>query len=1082
MLKKTSSIILAFVLSFILFTDTAQAITGVWHSPYGLNCIYDIELTERSPRDPSAGENVYIKCTTWPIETGQSVWVSYTKNGVAQPDVGASWDYNSGNNSYWVANIGSFAKGDQITYTVYANKDGANTKNTGAFSFAVTDWEYVASAALYSSTNGKVIFNATPNTGSFSPKFAISFPSADTYRMQLSPNGSYAFNSGLSNYTVSETTSAVSIETSKIRVVITKNPYKLQVYDVADSTLISESGGSSNRLAWLTDGSTVINKVKDGYASPSDEQFYGFGEHYTNFQKRGSVVETYIYNQYQNQGSKTYLSVPFFYSSKGYGLYLNSTYYSKFDMASSDSTQYTFAANTDSGLSSILDYYFIGGDTPDDVISQYSNITSLPQDMPKYAFGLWMSANEWDRQSEVVTAVDNSATYDIPATVVVLEQWSDENTFYIWNDATYTPVAGSAALSNSDFTYGTKWPNPTTLANYIHSKNMKLILWQVPVLKYTSYSYTQKDNDEAYMIQQGYAVGDGSGSQYRIPASGWFGNSLLLDFTNPSAVTWWMSKRAYLFDDIGIDGFKTDGGEMVWGKSTSFYDGSTESKMRNLYPNLYINAYNDYAQSKNGSDGITFSRSGTAGTQQAGAYWAGDQTSSFSAFADAVRAGLSAGISGVPFWGWDLAGFTGDFPSAELYKRSMEMAAFSPIMQFHSETADPAVSAERSPWNVQTRTGDTTVVSTFSKFINTRMNLLPYIYSESQISATEGTPMMRAMLLDFPEDTNTYSLYDQYMFGHDLLVAPILNQGQTTKSVYLPEGDWIDLFNNAMTAGGQTKSYYADVNTLPVYVKNGSIIPMNLNSNYVLGGTIGNDIENYTNLVFRVYPLGDSTYTLTNEDKTTMTVSSSENFASNQVTVTIPAATIPVTTQLFASEPTGVTVNGSALTKYTDKASFISATSGYYYNSVEKLAYIKVPSGTSSRSIVVSGVNKAPYEAEHATLTNVSTNTNHANFYGDCFVDQFATQGDSVTFDVNVTTAGTHQIIIRYCAGTENAARTVTINSGSGQSVSLAKTTDWDTWGTYTLSATLTKGKNTVTVAYNSGDSAGINLDCIMVK
>lgn len=316
MLKKVGSSVLAIALCLVLFTDTVQAITGVWHSPYGLDCIYDIEQTERIPRDPSAGENVYIKSTTWDIEPGQSVWVSYTKNGIAQPDIGAAWKYNNGNNSYWETNIGSFTKGDQITYTVYANKDGMNTKSTGPFSFTVTDWEHITSASLISSNNGRIIFNGIANAGNFSPKFSISFPSDDTFRMQLSPTGNYNFDSGLTNYTISETTSVINVETSKIKLVITKNPYKLQVYDIAANTIISESGGANNRLAWLTDGSTIINQIKEGYASPLDEQFYGFGERYSDFQKRGKVVETYVYNQYQNQGEKTYLAVPFFVNGK----------------------------------------------------------------------------------------------------------------------------------------------------------------------------------------------------------------------------------------------------------------------------------------------------------------------------------------------------------------------------------------------------------------------------------------------------------------------------------------------------------------------------------------------------------------------------------------------------------------------------------------------------------------------------------------------------------------------------------------------------------------------------------------------
>ena len=129
------------------------------------------------------------------------------------------------------------------------------------------------------------------------------------------------------------------------------------------------------------------------------------------------------------------------------------------------------------------------------------------------------------------------------------------------------------------------------------------------------------------------------------------------------------------------------------------------------------------------------------------------------------------------------------------------------------------------------------------------MNILPYIYSEAQQCTEDGTPLMRAMMIDFPEDPEAYDLEEQYMFGRSLLVAPVLEEGQTVKEIYLPEGEWIDFFHNALTAGGGTKNYYCDVDSIPVYVRNGSIIPMNLNEDYELGGSIGNDVDNYTNPV-----------------------------------------------------------------------------------------------------------------------------------------------------------------------------------------------------------------------------------------
>ena len=1074
-MKKIFRVCIALLLCFSLVTP-AFALDGIWHNPYGIDDLYDHEPTEIYPLTPIAGEMIYIKSTTWPIEPGQSVWLTYTKNGEPQQDVGAEWKYNDGNNSYWEAAIGPFAQGDVIEYTVYADKDGQNTQSIGPFSFHVVEWESAQSVELGSQEEGLVVLNVTPDQGDSTPKLGLSFPSADVLRFQFSPLGDVAFEAGAADYSIEEDSNSIIISTSALEVTVTKSPYGVEVRDLDTGKLLTQNGGTGSELSWLTDGAGLVKNFRGRYESPSSEKFYGFGERYNGIEKRGETVDIYVYNQYQNQGERSYLAVPFFYSSKGYGLYLDSTYYAQFDMADSDPNQYTFTVNT-SGDDPVLDYYIISG-TPEEVIGGYSELSGKPQDMPKWAFGLWMSANEWDRQSEVLSAVENAEAYDIPASVVVLEQWSDENTFYIFNDSTYTARPGGEAFSGSDFTYSEKWPDPASMVDTIHDNGMKVLLWQIPVLKYTDYAWEQKDNDEAYMIEQGYAVGDGEGGQYRIPSSGWFGNSLLLDFTNPDAVDWWMSKRAYLFDDIGIDGFKTDGGEMVWGRNTSFYDGSDGLEMRNEYPNAYIEAYYDFTEENTGT-GMTFSRAGTAGVQSTGVFWAGDQSSTFDALQDSISAGLSAGISGIPFWGWDLAGFTGDFPTAELYKRSTQAAAFAPIMQFHSEKANPSPSEERSPWNVQERTGDDTIIPTFRYYVNTRMNILPYIYREAQQCTEDGTPLMRAMMIDFPEDPEAYDLEEQYMFGRSLLVAPVLEEGQTVKEIYLPEGEWIDFFHNALTAGGGTKNYYCDVDSIPVYVRNGSIIPLNLNEDYELGGSIGNDVDNYTNLTFRVYPKGDSSYTLVHSDRSTITVNASEDFKNGSVSVSIPAAAIPVTTQVFGTEPTGVTVNGQAIQRAATLDEFQAAQTAYYYSGSEKLVYIKTAAGDASE-IEIEGIYQAPYEAEHAEQANVAVNTDHEGYYGEGFVDQFASEGCAVTFTVN-SDGDTALLDVRYSAGTEAAQRTLLVN-GESIVLDLPKTQDWDSWNTVSVPVELVSGQNTITISYQAGNFAGINLDCISLR
>ncbi len=1073
-------------LAVLLASSPAAAIDGVWHDPYGIDDLYEVQQTERYPRDPIAGEPVYIKMTTWPVEPGQATWIEWTKNGIPQPDIGGEWKYNSGNNSYWEAAMGSFQKGDTIQYTVHANKDGTNEQVAGPFEFTVTDWESVTSISGFTDHRNHVVLDAVPNTGTFSPKINIAFTADDVFRVQLSPNGTGAFAAGLDNYTVSDSADVLTIRTAKLQIKINKQPYRMDVYNADGTKLIArEYDGTVNRnLAWLTDGNAVIQQVQAHYYTPANEEFYGFGERYGNFRKRGTDVDNYVYNQYLNQDDRTYLSIPFFINTNGYGILVNSTYYSKFRIATERADMYSFTVNTGGGPDAMLDYYFFGGDDLKDVIANYAEVAGKPDMLPKWAFGLWMSANEWDRQSEVLDAVRNAKTYDIPATAVVLEQWSDEHTFYIFNDAQYTPKPGHEALSYSDFTFPSwgRWPDPKAMAEEIHNNGMKLIMWQIPVQKYTPYDYAQKDNDEAYMIQQGYAVGDGSGGTYRLPWGTWFENSLLLDFTNPAATSWWMSKRAYLFDDIGIDGFKTDGGEMVWGRWNTFYNGKKGDEMRNQYPNEYVKAYYAFAKSKK-PDAVTFSRAGTTGAQRTPIHWAGDQESTFHAFRQAMNAGLSANISGVPFWSWDLAGFTGPFPSSELYKRSIAMAAFAPIMQFHSEKADPVPSEERSPWNVAARTGDPTVIETSSKFINTRMNLLPYIYSEAKKSSDTGIPLMRAMVVEYPNDPNTYDLNEQYMFGDHLLIAPIVNEGETWKNVYLPEGEWIDFWWGAQHPGGRHISYYADVDTLPVFVKAGSILPMNLNEQYELGGTIGNDVSSYKNLVFRVYPEGNSSYQWYDDiGGGVKTISSKEQYALGQISVTLPPIHVKSTLQVFTTKPSSVVVDGADLREVSTLSDLIAAEEGWYYDPAQKFAYVKVDASASTRTVVLHGVGKVEYESEFATLLGVTTNTNHANYTGYGFVDGFETQGDSVEFDVYVPANGTYELNVRYSSAAGDASRAIYVNGVKAGDLSLPATDSWDMWNIAAMNITLEQGHHQIRVQFDSTNALGINLDHISIR
>lgn len=595
-----------------------------------------------------------------------------------------------------------------------------------------------------------------------------------------------------------------------------------------------------------------IKKIELCLRKDENESFYGFGERYNDLNQAGNKIDHFVYNQYKDQGIKTYIPIPFYISSRGYGCFLKDNHYSWFDMGKENPDEIHMNIESPS-----LELNFFFGETKE-VISKYTELTGKPKLLPKWAFGPWMSSNNWDSQDEVEKQMALTIKHDIPATVLVIEAWSDEVTYYIFNDAYYKRKPGEEAFDYEDFQYPDwgRWPNPKELVDKLHNNGLKCILWQIPVLKELSggIHHLQKENDIKCAIDKGYVVRNSDGTPYRIPED-WFKDSYVLDFTSEEAASWWFNKRKYLVETLQVDGFKTDGGECIFGRDLKFANGATGKEMRNAYSNTYIGAYYNFVNSLHPEGGITFSRSGYTGAQNFPAHWAGDERSTFEAFKRSLYAGLSCGLSGIPFWGWDFAGFSGDVPTDELYLRATEMATFCPIMQYHAESKGE-FNQDRTPWNIAERSGNPEVIPVFKYFAKLRMNLLPYIYSEAINYSLTGEPMMRAMLIDYMEDDTAKELYDQYMFGRKLLVAPIIEEGKRERRVYLPQGKWYGIFEAGIWCGPSEVEAKAEVNEIPVFIKENSVIPLALNEKRALGEYTGNSLYDYP--IIGLIAVGDS--------------------------------------------------------------------------------------------------------------------------------------------------------------------------------------------------------------------------------
>lgn len=1081
------ALLLALGLTMSSLPAYAGTLSGVFHDPYGFDEQYATQPTERAPRDPMTGDEVWLHATTWPISPGQSAWVTWSVNGETQTDRGFDWDYNSGNNTYWKLNLGSFERGDVVNYTIHANVDGGDAVDTETFTFRVAGWVHPSAVTAIADNTTSLDLAVADGTGGTTPRIRLAFPAPDQVHVQVCPRGAApSINGGA--YSLSETDDRAVITTSALQVVVNKNPYRIEIRK-SDGTLITQQSDPASvaNTSWADDGSAVT-RIADHWSTSAGERFEGFGERYDRLNHLGHRVVNYVYNQYRDQGTtgRTYLSAPFYTNSAGYGLFVNSTRTTEFDLGASDPSVASFSTSTGSQQS--LDYYIFTG-SPSQILDGYTTVTGRAKLPPKWAFGPWMSANEWNTQAEVSNELANVANHNIPHTAMVLEQWSDEATFYLWHGATYTPKPGDQALkySDLDFPVGGEWSDPKAMVDAAHAQGIKMVLWQIPVLKQNfdtnpSSAPQQHVNDREHAISKGYVVTNADGSPYRIPSGQWFGDSMVPDFTNTAATDWWMSKRSYLVDEIGIDGFKTDGGEVIFGRGATFSNGSTGDSMHNAYPSAYTKAYSDFLDARKPGESTLFSRAGAQGAQTTSIFWAGDQNSSFTGLNDALRAGLSAGSSGVPFWSWDLAGFTGDFPSSELYLRSAAMSVFTPVMQYHSEKSNPSVSEARTPWNVQERTGDTSVIPSFRKFASTRMSLLPYLYTAAKTSSATGAPMMRTMGSAFPGDPAAADLDQQYMFGPDMLVAPITTEGAASKDLYLPEGEWFDLWNGGAAQGGAWKTYYADKSTIPVYARAGAIIPLNLNSDYQLGGDMSNSLA-YDNLTFRIYPHGSSTGSYFDDDADVMrTIASTEDFANRTVTVDLPALDTPATLQVHSGRPSAVAVGSTAVPEASSLAALSASSSGWFYDPASQFTYVKQPASSDSRTITIIGTSKAAYEAEFATGTGTETGTDHPGYTGTGFVDHFAEVGDGIEFQIRAAADATFALRFRYAnAAGSPATRTVYIDGEAVGTLTLPEQNSWDVWATAEITAPLTTGRHTVRIQYDPSDTNGINLDNLAV-
>jgi len=602
---------------------------------------------------------------------------------------------------------------------------------------------------------------------------------------------------------IAEREEQLVLETAELRLIVQRDPWQLRLEDLngrpiwhtlpVDIPALDrppmEEQWNPPQQRWIflhryayPLGRAASNERRLTFASfglAHDEHIYGFGESYGRLDKRETLQTLWIQEGFSNASQASYKRVPFYMSSRGYGLFVNSSHPMRFRVGELEHTALS-AIIEDADL---FDAYLIYGPQLSDVLSGYTAVTGRPAVPPKWSFGLWMGRISYNTQEQVETVAEELRRRRIPCDVIHIDTgWYAED----WQ---------------CDLQFGEQnFPEPEGMLQRLRDDGFRVSLWQWPNMVLTSAMYSEGRKG-------GYLVKKANGEPFLF--TGFGPDAGLIDYTNPEAVAWVQEKfRALL--QMGVAAIKTDFGEGA--PTGAQYNDGEAAAMHNLYPLIYNEAVYDVTKEVHGEDeGLVWSRSAWAGSQRYPVHWSGDGVARYEDLACVLRSALSFGLSGFPFYSHDIGGFSG-IPAPELYVRWAQLAFFGSHVRLHGQPP-------REPWEYGEEAD-----RIFKFYDELRYRLLPYIYSEAVFCGQTSLPMMRPLLLDYADDPTAVQIDDQYLFGRNLLVAPILDE-QNQRMVYLPAGRWVDYWEHTVLEGSRWIPVNAPLDRIPLFVKAGGILP-----------------------------------------------------------------------------------------------------------------------------------------------------------------------------------------------------------------------------------------------------------------
>lgn len=542
------------------------------------------------------------------------------------------------------------------------------------------------------------------------------------------------------------------------------------------------------------DGLPLAYCVKDGHKEratlsfecKADECFAGTGERFTKMDLSG---HTFFLKNQDGQGvnnRRTYKNIPFYLSSRMYGTFYHTCAHSKLSLAHVSTRSVEFLSDQ-----AMIDAFIIAGDTVEEILRGYRDLTGYPSMPPLWSFGIWMSRMTYFSADEVDEICDRLRAEHYPCDVIHLDTgWFRTDWLCEWK------------FNEKRF------PDPKGFIHSLKDKGFRVSLWQLPYVAEDAEQIDEaRENDYIAPLTKQQAS---EGSNFS--ALDYAGT---IDFTYPKATEWYKGLLKNLLD-MGVVCIKTDFGENI--HMDAKYKGMSPELLNNLYALLYQKAAYEVTKEVTG-DGIVWARAAWAGCQRYPLHWGGDSCSSWDGMAGSLKGGLHFGLSGFAFWSHDVPGFhtlpnfMNSIVDDKVYMRWTQFGVFSSHMRYHGTN-------KREPWFYPA------IAPMVKKWWKLRYKLLPYIYEQSKKATHSGYAVLRALIFEHPADKMCWHIDDEYYFGDDFLVAPVMNS-EDCRDVYLPEGEWVNFFTGEHFRGGQwLNGVKVPLDEMPVYVREGAVIPV----------------------------------------------------------------------------------------------------------------------------------------------------------------------------------------------------------------------------------------------------------------